>query len=272
MLPPEASAEDIARFREVSGLNDPLLVQYARFLGNAVRGDFGRSLRHDQPSLPLIMERMPATLELSLFGMALALVVAVPLGILSAWKRGSVIDLLGMAMALIGQSMPNFWLGIMLIYIFAVGLRWLPTGGRGDLQRLILPGVTVAAYLVPLISRLVRSAMLEVLSEDYIRTARGKGLSESTVLFRHAFRNVLIPVVTVVALRFGNLLGGAVIIETVFAWPGVGLLAVQAIYNRDYPLVQASVFILALIIVTINFFTDLVYGYLDPRIQSGERL
>lgn len=267
MVSPEATADEIARFREQAGFNDPIYIQYGRFLVEAVRGDFGISLRHHQPSLPMVLERLPATFQLSTFAMVLTLSLALPLGIVAALKRGSMVDAVAMTLGVIGQSMPNFWLGILLIFLFAVNLRWLPTSGRGDFAHLILPSLTMALNLMAIITRLVRSNMLEVLSQPYIRTARGKGLKESTVLIRHALRNALIPVVTVVGLQFGYILGGAVVVETVFAWPGVGLLTINAIYNRDFPLVQASVFVLAVAIVLINMFVDILYSILDPRIR-----
>ena len=267
MVSPEATAEDVERFREQAGFNDPFLEQYGRFLVNAVKGDFGLSLRHREPSLPLVVDRLPATFQLSVFAMVLTLAFAIPLGIAAAWKRGSLIDSFAMFFAVFGQSMPNFWLGILLIFLFAVRLRLLPTSGRGGFEYLILPGLTMALNLMATITRLVRSTMLDVLSQDFIRTAHGKGLSNSVVLFTHALRNALIPVVTVIGLQFGYILGGAVVIETVFSWPGVGLLTIQAIYNRDFPLVQAAVFVLAVAIILINMFVDILYSFLDPRIR-----
>jgi ABC-type dipeptide/oligopeptide/nickel transport system permease component len=267
MTAPDATAEDIARFREQAGFNDPLLVQYGRFLSAALRGDFGNSLRHHQPSLPMVLDRLPATLQLSISAMVLTLGFALPLGVLAALRRGTVVDAFAMTLGVVGQSMPNFWLGILLIFLFAVHLRWLPSSGRGGFVNLILPALTMAFNLMAFITRLVRSNMLEVLSQPYIRTARGKGLREVTVVVRHALRNALIPVVTVVGLQFGYILGGAVVVETVFSWPGVGLLTINAIYNRDFPLVQASVFVLAVAIVLINMSVDILYSILDPRIR-----
>ncbi len=267
MLPPEATTQQVAQFREAHGLNDPLAVQYARFGTNALRGDFGTSLRHGRPTMGMVMERLPATLQLSVFAMVLALVIAVPLGVLAATHRGSMVDLLAVFAALFGQSIPNFWLGIMLIYLVAVQMHLLPTSGGPGLNFVILPGVAIAANLTAMFTRIVRSSMLEVLAEDYLRTARAKGLAEWVVLSRHALRNAVIPLVTLVGLQFGYILGGAVVIETVFMWPGLGLLTVQAITNRDYPLVQAAVFVLAVSIVVINLATDVVYSYLDPRVK-----
>jgi len=236
MLPPGATAAQIAKFRAEWGFDDPLAVQYWRFLKRAVHGDFGVSLRHGQPSLPLIAARLPATFQLTVTAMLLAIALAVPLGVLAATHRGGPVDLLAMGVALVGQSVPNFWLAIMI-------------------------------NLLALLTRLVRSTMIEMLSEDYVRTARAKGLRELFVTSRHALPNALIPLVTVIGLQFGYILGGAVVIETIFTWPGVGLFTIQAILNRDYPVVQASVFILATAVVLINLAVDLLYVWLDPRIR-----
>jgi ABC-type dipeptide/oligopeptide/nickel transport system permease component len=267
MLPPGATAEHIAKFRADWGYDDPLLVQYWRFLRRAVQGDFGVSLRHGQSSLPLIAARLPATLQLTVTAMGLAIVLAVPLGVLAATHRGGPLDLLAMGVALLGQSVPNFWLAIMMILLFAVSWGILPTSGRGGLAHLVMPAFAIAINLTALLTRLVRTTMIEVLSEDYVRTGRGKGLHEVIVLTRHALPNALIPLVTVVGLQFGYILGGAVVIETIFTWPGVGLFTIQAILNRDYPVVQASVFILATGVVLINLIVDLLYVWLDPRIR-----
>ena len=267
MLPQGATGEQIAQFKRAWGFDQPLPVQYWRFLSRAVQGDFGTSLRHGQPSLPLIWDRLPATFQLTVTAMLLAIALAVPLGILSATRRGSPIDLLAMFVALFGQSVPNFWLAIMMILLFSVSLGLLPTSGRGGWEHVVMPAAAIAINLMALLTRLVRSTMLEVLSEDYVRTARAKGLRELAVLSGHALRNALIPLVTVVGLQFGYILGGAVVIETVFTWPGVGLFTIQAITNRDYPVVQASVFLLATAVVLINLAVDLLYGWLDPRIR-----
>jgi peptide/nickel transport system permease protein len=266
MLPPGATAEQITKFRAAWGFDDPLPVQYWRFLSRAVHGDFGVSLRHGQSSLPLIAARLPATLQLTVTAMLLAIVLAVPLGVLAAANRGSKIDLLAMGVALLGQSVPNFWLAIMMILLFAVSWGVLPTSGRGGLAHVVMPAGAIAINLMALLTRLVRTTMIEVLTEDYVRTGRGKGLRELAVVTRHALPNALIPLVTVVGLQFGYILGGAVVIETVFTWPGVGLFTMQAILNRDYPVVQASVFILATGVVLINLTVDLLYLWLDPRI------
>ena len=267
MLPADASPAQIERLREQLGFNDPLPVQYWRFVTHAVRGDFGKSLYYHIPALKLIVERLPASLELALAAMVIALVVSVPIGVVSAVRRGSAVDMASMLVALFGLSMPHFWLGIMLILLFSVKLGWLPTSGRGSFAQLIMPALALGLSLMAMFARLTRSVMLEVLSLDYVRTARAKGLPERIVIGKHALKNALIPLVTVAGMQFGFLLGGTVVIETVFAWPGVGRLVVQAIFNRDYPLVQAAVFILALIFVAVNLFVDILYLYLDPQIR-----
>jgi peptide/nickel transport system permease protein len=267
MLPPGATAAQIEKFRAEWGFDDPLIVQYWRFLKRAVHGDFGVSLRHGQQSLPLIAARLPATLQLTVTAMLLAIVLAVPLGVLAATHRGGPIDLLAMGVALVGQSVPNFWLAIMMILLFAVSWGLLPTSGRGGVAHVVMPAAAIAINLMALLTRLVRSTMIEMLSEDYVRTARAKGLREVLVTSRHALPNALIPLVTVIGLQFGYILGGAVVIETIFTWPGVGLFTIQAILNRDYPVVQAAVFILATGVVLINLAVDLLYVWLDPRIR-----
>jgi ABC-type dipeptide/oligopeptide/nickel transport system permease component len=269
MLPPDVTAEEVARFRKAMGFDDPLPVQYWRFLRGVLQGNFGNSLRHDEPALALVWERMPATLELTVVALAVALLLAIPAGIVSAIFRNTAVDYVSTVVALVGQAMPTFWLGIMLILVFAVGLQVLPSSGRGSFLNLILPALTLGLFTAARTMRLTRSALLEVLGQDYVRTARAKGVAERGVVWKHALRNASIPVITIVGLELGTLLGGAVITETIFAWPGVGRLSVQAIYNRDYPLVQASVFVLASIFVLVNLAVDLVYTYLDPRIRLG---
>ena len=267
LLPPEASADDIRRFREAMGFDDPFLVQYARFLTGALQGDFGKSIRHGEPAFGLVLERMPATFELAGAALLIALALSIPAGIVSAVRRNTVVDYVSTVFALLGQSMPTFWLGIMLILFFSVSLNLLPSSGRGTLEHLILPAVTLGLFTTARITRLTRSGMLEVLNQDYIRTARAKGVSDPPVVWKHALKNAAIPIVTIVGIELGTLLGGSVITETIFAWPGVGRLSVQAIYNRDYPVVQASVFLLATTFVLVNLFVDLIYTYLDPRIR-----
>ena len=270
MLPGDASHQEIEDLRERLGFNDPIPVQYVRFAWNAVRGDFGESLYYHVPVMDLIVERLPASLELAVAAMLLALVIAVPIGIVSAVKRGSLLDMGAMLGALFGLSMPHFWLGIMLMLLFSVKLGWLPTSGRGTWLHLIMPATALGMSLMAMFARLTRSVMLEVLSLDYIRTARAKGLKERMVIGKHALKNALIPLVTVAGMQFGFLIGGTVIIETVFAWPGLGRLVVQAIFNRDYPLVQAIVLVMAVIFVGMNLLVDLLYVYLDPQISYLE--
>jgi peptide/nickel transport system permease protein len=267
MLPPDATYEEIESFRQQLGLNDPLYVQYGRFLTGLLQGDFGTSIRSRQPALGLVLERLPATLELAFAAMVLAVVVAFPVGIISAVRRGSVLDHIGMVLALVGQSVPVFWLGIMLILVFAVNLGLVPPAGRGSLSALILPAITLGLFSMARTARLVRSSMLEVLTQNYITTARAKGLAEFVITYRHALKNALIPVITVLGLDFATLLGGAVITETIFAWPGVGRLVVTSIAGRDYPVVQAAVFIIASSYTLLNLFVDILYAYLDPRIR-----
>lgn len=267
ILGEQATPEQIADLRRSMGLDRPLPEQYLRFLTNAVRGDFGISIRAQRPALEYVLERLPATLQLSAGAFAFALLTGLPIGIVSAVKRLSIWDHSSMFIALLGQSMPVFWLGLMLIVVFAVQLRWLPASGMGQPQHLILPAITLGTFLIGLIIRLTRSSMLDVLSQDYIRTARAKGLSEGTVLMRHALKNAFIPVVTVLGLQMGTLLGGAVITETVFAWPGMGMVTVTAIHQRDYPVVQSAVLVSAVLVVLINWFVDVLYHYLDPRIR-----
>jgi ABC-type dipeptide/oligopeptide/nickel transport system permease component len=249
------------------GFNDPFLVQYGRFLAGAVRGNFGDSVRHGEPAFDLVVERMPATFELAGAGLLVALCVAIPAGIVSAVRRNSTLDYVSTILALLGQSMPTFWLGIMLILVFSVQFHLLPSSGRGTLSHLILPALTLGLFTTARITRLTRSGMLEVLNQDYIRTARAKGVSARPIVWKHALKNAAIPIVTIIGIELGTLLGGSVITETIFAWPGVGRLSVQAIYNRDYPVVQAAVFLLASTFVLVNLIVDVVYTYLDPRIR-----
>lgn len=270
MLPGDASEQEIEELREKLGFNDSLSEQYLRFAYKAVQGDLGESLYSHIPVMELVLERLPASLELAVAAMALALIIAVPIGIISAIWRGTWIDMGSMLGALFGLSMPHFWLGIMLMLFFSVYLGWLPTSGRGTLAQLCMPAISLALPLMAMFARLTRSVMLEVLSLDYIRTARAKGLVERIVVSKHALKNALIPLVTVAGMQFSALLGGTVIIETVFAWPGLGRLVVQSIFARDYPLVQGIVFVLALIFVGSNLLVDILYVYLDPQISYAE--
>ncbi|MCC7106450.1 MAG: ABC transporter permease [Chloroflexi bacterium] len=271
LLPPEASEADVQRLRHDYGFDQPIYVQYSRFISRAVQGDFGVSLRHNEPGMALVVERLPASFELTAVAMLFSIVIAIPAGVIAALKKNTLIDGISMSVALIGQCVPVFWLGIMLIILFSVQLNLLPPGGRGGVQFLIMPGFTLGAYSAALVTRLTRSSMIDVLVQDYVRTARAKGLSSYAILVRHALKNAAIPIVTVVGMQIGILLGGAVITETVFSYPGMGRLAVQAISNRDFPVVQAFVIVVAVIIVTMNLLVDLAYLYIDPRIKYQRR-
>jgi peptide/nickel transport system permease protein len=270
LLGETATDEAIAQIRSELALDRPVHVQYARFIRNALRGDFGESLRYRQPALTLFVERLPATLELAGAALLLALIIGLPIGITAALRPQSAFDGLVRGLALTGQAIPGFYLGLVAIIVFGAQLRLLPTGGRGSLAHLILPAFTLAAYQAAIVARFARGAMLEVLGEDYIRTARAKGLRRFRVIVQHGLRNALIPVVTIIALQVGTLLSGAVVTETVFSWPGVGRLAVQAIYARDFPIVQVTVMVTAALFVAINLLTDLLYVLLDPRVRVGD--
>jgi len=269
LLPQNAGKEEYERYNKLLGLDKPIYVQYWKFASRAVQGDFGKSWYADTPAFKLVLERMPPTLYLTTAGLVTALLIALPLGILAALKRHSFVDSLCTMAAVAGQAMPIFWLGIMLIIIFAVQLRLLPASGYGTWQHFLMPAFTLGAFLAPITMRLVRSGVIEIMSMEYIKTARAKGLAERLVVIKHAFRNACIPVITVLGLQFGQLLGGAVITETVFAWPGVATLTVDAIRNQDFPVVQCAVVLLALIIVAVNFLVDMIVGLIDPRIRVG---
>jgi peptide/nickel transport system permease protein len=264
MLGESSGLAQAQALRHSLGLDRPLAAQYLSFLGNALRGDFGTSFRYDQPALSLVLERLPATLELALGSLLLSILVAVPLGIAAAVRRGGLIDWLASLLAVTGQSTPIFLLGILLILVFAVNLHWFPSSGR---ENPILPMVCLAAYSLPLTMRILRSSMLEALGRDYVRTARAKGLAETVVIYVHALRNALIPVVTVIGMRMGFLIGGAVITEKVFGYPGVGRLALQALSYRDFPVIQAFIAVIALLVTGLNLALDILYGWLDPRIR-----
>jgi ABC-type dipeptide/oligopeptide/nickel transport system permease component len=267
-LPMDIQAKDVNEYRERLGFNDPLPVQYARFMSGALRGDFGESLRYKRDALALVLERLPATLSLAGVALGLTFCLAVPIGVVSATRRGSVLDYLGMGGAVLGQAVPGFWLGLMLIYLFSVRLGWLPTGGTGGLVNYLMPSAVLASFYAARMARLTRSSMLDILGEEYILTARAKGLAERVVIAKHALRNSAIPIVTLAGLETGQLLGGAVITETIFAWPGVGRLTVQALLNRDFPVVLAAVFVISVTYTLINFLVDLCYGWLDPRTRA----
>lgn len=262
-----ATEQDVLEARQRLGLDKPVMDQYVTYLSGVLHGDFGSSYRFGTPALPLVLERLPATLKLSVIALALTVLVAVPIGVISALKPGSIIDTVSRMVAVIGQTVPVFWLGILLIILFAVRLAVLPAGGLDTWQSLVLPGIALSAYSIPLTMRLSRSSMLEVLGQDYIRSARAKGVSRIRVLVNHALRNASIPIVTVVALRAGHILSGAVVLEQVFAYPGMGRLAVQSMLLSDYNVIQAFVFVTALIVVSINLVVDIAYGVIDPRIR-----
>ena len=266
-MPMDIQAKDVNEFRERLGFNDPLAVQYARFIAGAAHGDFGESLRYRSDAMTLVLERLPATLLLGSTALVLTLVIAVPLGVLSAVRRDSLLDHVGTLATVLGQATPGFWLGLMMIYLFSVQLRWLPTGGRGSLAHLVMPSIVLAAFFAARIARLTRSAVLDVLGEEYVLTARAKGLGEARVIGKHTLRNSAIPIVTLAGLEAGQLLGGAVITETIFAWPGLGRLTVQALLNRDFPVVLAAVFLISVLYTLINLTVDLLYGWLDPRVR-----
>ena len=269
LLPQNAGKEEYERYHKMLGLDKPIPVQYWKFASRAVLGDFGTSWYTSTPAFKLVLERMPPTLYLTTAGLVMALLIALPLGILAALKRHSFVDNLCTMLAVAGQAMPIFWLGIMLIIIFAVRLKVLPASGYGTWEHFLMPAFTLGAFLAPITMRLVRSGVIEILNMEYIRTARAKGFAEPTVIVKHAFRNACIPVITVLGLQFGQLLGGAIVTETVFAWPGVATLTVDSIRNQDFPVVQCAVVLLALIIVAVNFVVDMVVGLLDPRIRLG---
>ena len=267
ILPTEATEADRTFFRRQLGLDRSLPEQYLTFLGNALRGDLGVSFRYREPALDLVLSRLPATLELAAASMALAVIVALPIGILAAIRRGSYLDVGTRWFATLGQSTPTFWLGLVLMLIFAVRLGWLPSSGRGGIKYLILPAVTLGWYSAAAIARLTRSSMLEMMQNDFIRFERLAGLPERVIVLKHALKNAAIPIITYMALQFGVLLSGAVVTEQVFAWPGLGQVVVEAINTRDYPVIQAAVLVTAFLFLLINLAVDLLYSWLDPRIR-----
>lgn len=267
ILGDHATPTAIAELRDRLGLDDPIYIQYFRWLSRIIRGDFGRSIHTRQRVVEMVLQRAPATVELTLTGMIISLLIGIPIGIISATKQYSIIDHSGMVGALFGVSMPVFWQGLMMILIFSFILGWTPISGRGTISHLILPAITLGTSQAALIARLTRSSMLEVIRQDYVRTARAKGLMEKIVIIKHALKNALMPVVTIVALQLPVLFGGAVITETVFAWPGMGRLIVTSIFVRDFPVVQAAVLIIAILVVLCNLLADILYIFLDPRIR-----
>ena len=261
------SEAQLQEMRRELGLDEPAPLRYGRFLAGLVRGDLGNSLRSNRPALPLVLDRMPATLLLAGAALAFSLAVAIPIGVVSALRPNSLADHVGRTIAVFGQATPVFWLGIMMVLVFAVRLGWFPAGGYGGWRHLVLPAVALGLLPMARVARLLRSSLLEVLGQDYVRTAWAKGLDERGVVLRHALRNAGLPVVTVVGLTFGGLLGGAVVTETIFSWPGVGQLAVQAISNRDTNLVQAIVVVVAILFTLVNLVVDLLYAWINPTIR-----
>jgi peptide/nickel transport system permease protein len=264
-IPPERLAE----LRQQMGLNDPLPVQYWDFFTGALTGDLGNSLRHREPVLDMILDRLGSTIELAVAGIICSMLIGVPLGIIASVRRGGWIDAFCMTLSYLGASVPVYWLGLMLVFVFAFSLGWMPSSGGGSLRHLILPALSLGLINAGLIARLVRSSMIEVLGEDYMRTGRAKGLTPRLLLWRHGIKNAMIPVVTMIGLQFGNMLAGTVVTETVFSRPGVGRMIVNAIIAKDYPLVQGSVLFLAVLYVLVNLAVDIAYAWLDPRIRYG---
>lgn len=265
----DATRQDMERIRQAYGLDRPLSVQYARFVARVARGDLGYSYRQRLPVTELIAERLGATFELALAALAVAIALGVGLGMVAAVRRGSGVDTAAMTVALFGASMPSFWLGLLLIIIFGVTLGWLPISGYGGLDHLVMPAFVLGGFYAAQVSRLTRTSLLEVLAQDYIRTGRAKGLRGCVVLFKHALRNAALPILTVLGLSFGQMLGGAIIVESIFAWPGMGRLAVQAVLGRDFPVVQGAAIMGAAVFLAVNLTVDLVYGWVDPRLRSA---
>jgi peptide/nickel transport system permease protein len=270
LAPLDAKPEDVERVRILYGLDKPLVVQYWDFLVKALHGDLGDSFRYNQPALEMVLEKLPATLRLALFSLVLTIIAGIPLGLWAGSHPNGVVDWVVSIVTFIAISIPSFWLGILLILVFADKLRWLPPSGDQSFQNILMPGLTLSVYSIGLLSRLVRSTLIDVMQRDYVRTARAKGLCERIVLYRHALRNTMIPTVTVLGLQLGALLGGSVVVESVFAWPGVGWLMLQGIQNHDLPLVRAVVLVIGLGFGLINLVVDLLYSRLDPRIRYDE--
>lgn len=269
MMPRESSPEQIEAFREKMGFNDPLLVQFGRFITEAVVGDFGDSLHFKTPAMPLVLERLPATVQLASVGLLMAMVLGIPIGLVGGFTPGSVVDSIGRFIALMGQSVPNFWLGLMMILYFGVRLGWFPTFGRDQWNSVVMPAFVLGLPVLGQLVRLTRSAVLEIRGEDFIRTAHSKGLEPRTIYIKHVFRNVAIPLISVIGVQFGYMLGGSIYIEAIFSWPGMGGLLEQSIGWRDFPLVQAIAVFTSVIVLALNIFTDLAYSIIDPRIRYG---
>jgi len=269
MLSREASPEQMEAFREEMGFNDPVLVQFKRFMAGAVKGDFGNSLHFRTPALPLVLERLPATVQLASVGLLMAVIIGIPIGLVGGFTPGSVMDNIGRFLALIGQSVPNFWLGLMMILFLGVKLGWFPTFGRDAWNSVVMPAFVLGLPVMGQLVRLTRSAVLEIRGEDFIRTAHSKGLEPRTIYMKHVLRNVAIPLVSVIGVQFGYMLGGSIYIEAIFSWPGMGGLLEQSIGWRDFPLVQAIAVFTSLIVLLLNLLTDFAYSIIDPRIRYG---
>jgi len=269
MMPREASPEDVEAFREKMGFNDPTLVQFSRFISGAITGDFGDSLHFKTPAMPMVVDRLPATVQLALTGLLFAVIVGIPLGLVGGFNPGSPVDNLGRLFALLGQSVPNFWLALIMILYFGVRLRWFPTFGRDEWKSVIMPAFVLGLPVMGQVVRLTRSAVLEIRGEDFIRTAHSKGLMPKTIYIKHVLRNVAIPLVSVIGIQFGYMLGGSIYIEFIFSWPGMGQLLQQSIGWRDFPLVQALAVFTSAIVLMINLLTDMAYAVIDPRIRYG---
>ncbi len=267
MMSPDASRAELEAFRQAMGFNDPIWIQYGRFLASAVTGELGNSLRFQRPALGLLIERLPATALLALTALLWSSLLGFLLGTIAAIRKNSAIDFAIRIISLLGQAVPVFWLALLMIIFFSLKLRWLPSSGIGTAAQLVMPSIALGAYYLSAITRLVRASLIEVLGENYIRTARAKGISSWRIIVHHALRNALIPVITVQGMYFASLLGGALVTEIIFAWPGIGRLAVEAIQNRDFPVVQAVVLFAAAVFVIVNFLVDLAYVWLNPRIR-----
>lgn len=267
MLPADATPEEVAQLRHALGFDQPFYVQFGHYIMDLLQGNFGESYQYGTPALALVLERLPATLELATASMILAILIALPLGVFSAIKPNTFIDFFATTFSVLGKAIPNFWHGIMMILIFSVTLKLLPVSGTGTYAHIVLPAITLGTAMSAEITRLVRSSMLEILHQDYIRTARSKGLKYSAVVIKHAFKNSLVPVITITFLQTAALVGGSLITEMIFAWPGLGQLIIQAVYAKDLPIIQAAVFVTACMIIAINILTDIMYRVLDPRIK-----
>jgi peptide/nickel transport system permease protein len=270
MMPRESSPEQLEAFREKMGFNDPLLTQFGRFISRAIVGDFGNSLHFKTPAMPLVVERLPATVQLASAGLLMAMVIGIPIGLVGGFNPGSLTDSFGRFLALMGQSVPNFWLGLMMIIFLGVRLGWFPTFGRDQWNSVVMPAFVLGLPVMGQLVRLTRSAVLEIRGEDFIRTAHSKGLEPRTIYIKHVFRNVAIPLVSVIGVQFGYMLGGSIYIEAIFSWPGMGGLLEQSIGWRDFPLVQAIAVFTSVIVLALNILTDLAYSIIDPRIRYGQ--